>query len=88
MPITMMEHLEEMLNRTNIHTIFSKLRSLPGAFMLRFGAEMNHRDEMQLYLLWEVQKITQHSLLSNAMLKDVLMQLHGFIGNCCYHQSK
>jgi hypothetical protein len=43
MPITMMEHLEEMLNRTNIHTIFPKLRSLLGPFVLRFGAEMNHR---------------------------------------------
>jgi hypothetical protein len=42
MPITMMEHLEEILNRTNIHTIFPKLRSLRGAFVLRFESEMNH----------------------------------------------
>ena len=38
-----MGHLEEMLNRTNIHTIFPKLRSLRGAFVLRFEAEVNHR---------------------------------------------
>jgi hypothetical protein len=27
-------------------------------------------------------------VLSNAMLEDVLMQLHGFTCNFCYHQSK